>query len=30
MMFIGISTAESYNEICTALKDTQEVDTNEW
>ena len=30
LRFIGILSAESYNEICTALKDTQEIDTNEW
>jgi len=28
--FIGALSKESYNEICIALKDTQEVDADEW
>jgi hypothetical protein len=29
-MFIGVLSQESYDEICTALVDTQRVDIDEW
>jgi len=30
LRFIGVLSAESYEEISKALKDTQEVDSDEW
>jgi len=30
LRFIGVLSAESYNEISKALKDTQEIDADEW
>jgi len=30
LKFIGTLSQESYEEITSALKDTQQVDTNEW
>ena len=30
LRFVGALSEESYDEICTALRDTQKVDTDEW